>query len=206
MQLYYRSKSCSLAARIAVYECGLECEFVDATELLATEAFRAANPLAQIPLLVTACGKPLTELTAILVYLSDISSTSFVPAESLARARCLEWLSLFSAEFHPNFYLGFKPARFSEDHRVQDALAAHGRAKHDQLLRQFASRLGEGPYVLGAAFSAADAVLVLACLWSVGMGVDLVEYPRLHAWSAQVLRHPSVRRSFAEEGIPLPAA
>lgn len=206
MQMYYRPKSCSLAARIVLHECELACDFIDASELLHTPTFRALNPLGQIPALITSTGECITELTAVLTYVADVAGPGrLIPTQPLDKARCFEWLSIFSSEFHPNFYIAFKPHRFSESPELQRQLAAHGRDKHARIMQLFSARLGDGRYALGERFTAADAVLVVACLWSVGMGVDLTHYPRLQRWAYRALQRESVVRAFAEESIPIPA-
>src|SRR6185503_11952141 len=75
VKLYYAPLACSLAAHIACREAGLEFELVRVDlPTKRTEAggdLFAENPMGQVPTLVLAGGRILTENVAVLSYLAD---------------------------------------------------------------------------------------------------------------------------------------
>ena len=59
-----------------------------------------------------------------------------------------------------------------------------------------------GPYVLGEAFSLADAYLFVVCTWLKGDGVDIATYPKLQAFFDLMNDRPSVQRAREDGFLP----
>ncbi|MBW8902909.1 MAG: glutathione S-transferase N-terminal domain-containing protein, partial [Bradyrhizobium sp.] len=76
MDLYFSPLACSLATRIALYEAGVDANYLEVdpkTKVVQNDRsdFRAVNPLGLVPALRTDDGLVLTENAAILQYVAD---------------------------------------------------------------------------------------------------------------------------------------
>ena len=106
MELYVSPFACSFAARVAIYEAGLENEIrlraVDLkTHMLDNgQSYLAVHSVGQVPALLTREGRVLTENLAILLYIADMTKTaSLGPRDGYARYELLQWLSFISCVF-----------------------------------------------------------------------------------------------------------
>src|SRR5687767_3795884 len=98
LTLFYAPKACSLAPHILLEESGLpyRAELVDifAGEHLRPEYLKL-NPRGRVPALRLESGEILTEVTSLLFWISEqVPERGFMPASSVARARCIELASL----------------------------------------------------------------------------------------------------------------
>ena len=133
--LHYWPDSASLIVRLVLEELALphELRLIDrAAGALNSAAYRALNPLGQIPALETPDG-PMFETAAILLYLCDRHG-ALVPAPgSPARAAFLKWLFYTSSNIHPVLLQLFYPERTAgPDHA--GAVLAHARVRMAELL------------------------------------------------------------------------
>ena len=90
MKLYFSPLACSMATRIALYEFGVEAEYVQVnTKKKLTEAgedFRTINSLGLVPVLVTDESEVLTENAAVLQYVAEMHGPPEVQRGVFARA------------------------------------------------------------------------------------------------------------------------
>lgn len=198
MDLYFAPLACSLASRIALYEAGLDAQFIEvglaAKQLKSGADYRAINPKGQVPALKLETGEVLTEGPAILQYIADLAPTSRLapPAGTLERVRLQSWLSTIGSEIHKGiFYLLFNPAVPPEAKAFAKSQLP---AKYDQLNRHL-----EGRTWLQEDFSVADAYLVVTLGWANAIGVDLAPWPNLASYRDRALQRPAVAKAFAEE-------
>jgi len=207
MRLYFKRGACSLASRIVLAELGLSYDAVsvdtDAGRTVDGRDYRRINPKGYVPALEIEQGEILTENPAILQFLADrYPSAGLAPeAGSLGRARLQEWLNFISSELHKAFSPFFGV----------EALT------HDQTGRAYATlerRLGDverlladnRTYVLGDAFSVADAYLFVVLGWSGAAGVQLDAWPHASAYVERVAARPAVRLAAALDAGRLEAA
>jgi glutathione S-transferase len=202
MRLYYLPQACSFAARITVHELALDCEFVEATsEVRASSHFLQLAPLSKVPVLVTDGGEVITELTAVLSYLCALREGALLPRDPMAIARVYECISLFTTEMHRLFIQCHQPHRILPDEHLHARLKEEARHKLTTLLRIADTRLGAGPYVAGAEFSIADAMLTVVAAWAIELKFPIAELSNIQAWVPRILARPSVQKAFSEEGI-----
>lgn len=201
MMLYYKPGACSMAAHILLNEAGADYQ-LDKVDTAAgrTERggdFRAVNPRGYVPALKTADGAILTENAAILPFLEDtLAASAFAPAgDPLAQARRAEALSFLSSELHKAFAPFFSGRALSEAER-SSALAGLERRLGD-----LEAMLGDRAYLLGGAFSAADAYAFVLLSWTRVPGVALDAWPRLQAFFERVSQREAVQRALREEGL-----
>lgn len=201
MQLYYKPGACSLASHIVLEELGqpFDIERVD-TAAGTTETgadFTAINPKGYVPALQLDDGQVLSEGAAILQFLADRRpDAGLAPAAgTLARARLQEHLNYVASELHKAFGPFF--AAGSTEAEKADAETSVA-AKLDRV----EAVLADGrSYLLGDAFSVADAYLFVVASWARPSGIDLERWPKLRAYVTRVARRDAVRRAVRSEGL-----
>jgi len=159
------------------------------------------NPHLYVPALVLDDGQVLTEGVAVLQYLGDLRPASGLvpPAGSFQRVRLQQWLTFVSSELHKMY----SPWLFHSE--VGETAQSMARGIIARRLAWVETQLGQGAYLFGETFTAADAYLFTIVGWSKGAGVDLSPYPRLRAFQQRVSERPAVRRALHGHGMPVPA-
>ncbi|HSX56175.1 MAG TPA: glutathione binding-like protein [Sphingomonas sp.] len=204
MKLYFTPFACSLAARIAVEEAGLDAEFVQVLpgrKLPDGGDFTRVSPMGYVPALETRSGITLTEGPAVLQYLADNAEDGVLaPALfSEERYRMQLWLNFVSTEVHKAVFA----VLFAKDAGAVEKDAALGRvARPFEVL----SAHLEGREHLGAGFTVADAYLLSVLNWCETAGVDIAAWPVLLGYRTRLRTRPSVMRAMAAEMPLLKAA
>lgn len=197
MKLYFKPGACSLASHIVLRELGvdftLESVDTEAQQTASGHDYKTINPKGYVPALDNG-STVLTEGAAVLQYLAE--STPLAPqAGTLERVRLQEHLNYIASEIHKAFGPFFQ-ARTNESER---AAARHAVARHFDYMETL---LADGrAYLVGDGFTVADAYLFVVCTWSAAAGIDLKDWPALHALSARVGARPSVRAAMQAEGL-----
>ena len=170
MDLYFSPLSCSLASRIAIYEAGLEGETTFHHVTLSTKQYGEAaadywdvTTKGQVPALVARNGTLLTENAAVLQYLADLAARHAAGALT-DEPRALRAPAV--AELHQHRASQADLLRDLHAH-VSIASKAFARdtllpAKLDYLERVLRDR----PYLVGDAFTVADAFLLTVLNWA----------------------------------------
>ncbi len=200
MKLYYYPGACSLAPHIALREGGCAFELVK-TDILSKQTgeggdFLAVNPKGYVPALMLDDGDVVTEVVAVLLYLADLNpAAGLAPANGTReRIRLVEWLSFVTAELHKGFGPLFKPELTAE---ARKAALGSLSSRLDYLDSHLIGR----HYLLGDAFSIADAYAFTIINWSGLFAVDLSHWPAIQAFQARVSERPSVRAAMQAEGL-----
>ena len=199
MELYFSPFACSFAARVAIYEAGLENEIrlraVDLKTHMLDDgrSYLAIHSVGQVPALLTREGRLLTENLAILLYVADMAkAASLAPREGYARYELLQWLSFIGAELHMRV---FKALVSSTPNKGAQEAAIAAAPKR---LGYLESHLNYCNYLLPE-FSVADAALIAILNWARHIRMDLVPYPAIRSYCERQLTRPSVARAIAEE-------
>ncbi|MBY0423954.1 MAG: glutathione S-transferase, partial [Parvularculaceae bacterium] len=138
---------------------GLAHDYVKTGDLLGSEEARArlvaVNPIAQVPTLVLADGRVLTESAAITLHLADLTGCDdLVPAPNDAtRPAFLRWLVYLVANIYPTFTYGDVPSRFVTVEAAQQPFRAALDA-YEERLWGHVEAAAVGPWFLGDRFSA----------------------------------------------------
>jgi glutathione S-transferase len=200
MKLYYSRGACSLAPHIVAHEAGLQIELdkVD-TKTKTTQNggdLKQVNPNAYVPVLQLDDGEYLTEAAVVVQYLADLRPQSgLAPAQgTMARYRLMEWLGFISTELHKGYSPLFQPTT-PEEYKtlVRQKLALR--------LAYVESRLAGRQFLMGDAFSVADAYLFVIVNWSRATQVDLTAFPNLQAFQQRVAHRPAVQAAMKAEGL-----
>ena len=200
MKLYYSPGACSLAPHIVAVEAGipLQLEKVD-TKAKRTEAgadFWQINPKGYVPALELDSGEIMTEGPVISQYLADQKPASgLAPANgTLPRYRLQEILGYINSELHKSYSPLFKPD-------ISDAVR-NERKEYLQRRYQFVEDvLAKQPFLLGDAFTVADAYLFTVTNWARHVALDLSGFPALLAFQQRVAERPAVHAAMKAEGL-----
>ncbi len=206
MKLYYYPGACSLATHITLREAGVPftLERVDLVtkKTESGKDFTAINPKGYVPALQLDDGEVLTEGVALMQFIADQNpAAGLAPAAgTLERARLNGHLCFISTELHKAFSPLFRKTTSDADRQTTK----------DTLSRRFAfieQVLGDGrPYLMGDAFSIADAYLFVVANWAGPTGFGSLErWPHLSALMARVAQRPAVQAALKAEGL-IPAA
>lgn len=204
MKLYYATGTCSLSPHIVALEAGiaLELERVDIratphrTETGADFTARHAN--GYVPALELDDGSLLTEGAAMVQYLADLAPGARLapPAGTTERYRLQSWLNFIATELHKMY----SPWLFHPEYGAQAQEVARGKIA-ERLAYVDRHLATSGPYLLGDAFSAADAYLFTIVGWSAFAKVDLAPFPQLRDFLDRVGARPQVRAAMRAEGM-----
>lgn len=203
MKLYYSPGSCSLSPHIVAREAGLP---VEAQKVIfgpdssrtaeGGEDYYAINPLGYVPALRLDSGEVLTEGVAIVQYLADQAPQAhLMPSyQSADYYRALEWLTFISSELHK----GFSPLFRKDLPEGEKARVVERIGKRLAYLNEY---LAGQEYLVGGAFSVADAYCFTILRWHPRADIDLAAYPNIAAYYARIMARPAVAAAMREQGL-----
>ncbi|SDZ03981.1 glutathione transferase GstA [Pseudomonas sp. NFIX28] len=198
MNLYFSPDACSLAPHIVLRELALPFKLIRVDNRNKTTAdgadFLAINPKGYVAALELDDGQVLTEGPAILQYLADLKpQAGLAPANgSWQRSRLQEMLNFISSEVHGG--LGWL---FNSELPV--AAQALIRQKLFKRLALLEGTLQQQEYLLGEAFSVADAYLFTVLRWTAGFAIELEQWPALSRLQARIAQRQAVQAALAAE-------
>lgn len=200
MKLYYSPGACSLASHIALKETGLPFEAIKvdgrAKKAANGEDYWQVTAKGYVPALRLDDGSVLTEGTAILPYIGDRAPASgLAPAAgTIERYRVHEWLGYINSEVHKGFGPFFTPGTSDE----AKATAKTNLGKRFDFVQQ---ALEGREFLVGNAFTVADAYLFTVLGWTRIVGIDLGGWPVLKEWHAKIAHRPAVQAAMRAEGL-----
>jgi glutathione S-transferase len=199
MDLYFSPLACSLATRIALYEAGVEANYLEVdpkTKVVQKDGsdFRAVNPLGLVPTLRTDDGTVLTENAAILQYVADRFPNAGISANSAEeRSRLHQWLCFIGTELHKSL---FTPLL---DPKAPAEVKAYTLQKNLSRLDHVNTHLQGREFLLDH-FSVADAYLTTVLNWTQAIpAIDLAKWPAIKAYFDRNRQRPSVVKAMTEE-------
>ena len=208
LMLYFSPGACSRVTLIALEEAGAA--YVTRPVGLArgendAPAYRALNPKGKVPLLRTPHGL-LSENVAILGYLAERHpEAGLLPAgDAWARAQALSVLAWCASGLHPLIFRARRPQRVCDLPEALPRVQALAKVELAQQLAIAETRLQAMAWLLGNAWSVADAYLFWIWGRAVDVGIEAREFPALTAHSACVLDRPATRRALARESATNP--
>jgi len=200
MKLYFSPGACSLAPHIVLNEAGLPFTLVKANlkahQLEDGSDYYPINSKGQVPLLELDNGDRLSEGPAITQYIADqVPAKKLAPANgSMERYRVQEWLNFVTSELHKGIGGLFNPA-------MNDDGKAVIRARATSKLQWVDERLEGKQYLMGDAFTIADAYLFTVTNWTGHTGIDISGMKNLSAFQARMAARPAVQAALKAEGL-----
>ncbi|NOD48871.1 MULTISPECIES: glutathione S-transferase family protein [unclassified Ruegeria] len=196
MQLYYAPRTISVAVAIALEEAGLEYEVIKldfAGGEQTKPAYRQINPKGRVPALVVD-GGILTETGALLEYVAaQAPAAGLVPADPVMAARMREVMFYLASTMHVNHAHKMRGARWADKKPSWKDMKDKVPQTMTASCEYICSNGLRGPFVLGEAFSLADAYLYVVCSWLEGDGVDVTAFPKILAFREAMEARPSVQ-------------
>ncbi len=147
-----------------------------------TQEFLKLNDAGQVPVVAFDDGRTLAQSNAIIRYLAR--GSALIPTDAFAAAKMDEWLfweqyshetAIAVLRFH-KFYLK------KHDEQIDPALPANCA----KVLALMNSHLEGRKYFVSAKLSLADIALVAYTRFSHQAGIDLGQYPNVHAWVRRI--------------------
>jgi glutathione S-transferase len=166
-------------------------------------AYLRLNPGGVVPTLLID-DAPYIESGALLMTLATRHpEAGLAPAEnSASRAAWYQWIVYMANALQPAFRLWFYPADISDDASTQAILKAATRRKIESIWTRIDAHLRtEGPYLLGAKFSAVDLMLIMLMRWSRNMPTPSTEWETLNQYAARMKSRPSWKRMREAESL-----
>lgn len=211
LQLYFGPGACSFVPHVLLEASGVAYEPImvklHKQEHLA-EAFRAINPLAQVPVLVEG-GQTITQIIAICCHLDALlPEQQFLPREPRARTRVLETLAWMNGTVHPTFAHMFMPFKFTDNPAIHGDLKRHAQAAYRGHLAKLEELVvakntrGEA-FLGGAHLGPLDPYAMTLFRWGGMSGIDPAACPALGAYLQRLAELPAVARAMARERITL---
>lgn len=200
MKLYYSPGACSLAPHIVLLEAGytFDLEKVDIPNKKTASGadYWQINPKGYVPTLQLDDGSILTEVGVIIQYLADQKpSAGLAPAAgTMARYRLMEWINFVSTEVHKSIGALFNPMMTPEMKLVQKAYI-------ERRLNALEKMIAGKQYLMGDAFSVADAYLFNVLRWTGFHKIDLAALPNIQAFFNRVQERPQVQAALRAEGL-----
>ncbi|MGE3295566.1 MAG: glutathione S-transferase family protein [Geminicoccaceae bacterium] len=170
--------------------------------------YLAINPMAQVPALRLPDGTVITETGAMLMHLCDTHpGHGLLPVPGTAqRAVANRWLFWLATGLYESDLRYYYAERYTADAAGAAGVKAAALARMDRLLAMAEDLLGEGPFALGAEFSAVDLYLFMLSLWHPARFEVLDRHPKLAALLRAVRRRPAVDRIWADNHPPAESA
>lgn len=196
LKLYYAPGTCAQAVRIALHEANVPHEAVRvdfASGEQRSPAYLAINPKGRVPALVTEHGV-LSETPALLMYVAQrFPEARLAPTDPFALARMQELHSYLASTVHVAHAHRPRASRWADEPEAQ---AAMQRKVPTNMAECFGvierHHLGDGPWVLGEQYTVADGYLYTVAGWLKGDGVDIAQFPKVHAHFQRMGARPAV--------------
>jgi glutathione S-transferase len=208
LTLHYYPGNASLTPHFLLREIGapFDLSLVDRTAgAQRSEAYLRLNPNGRIPTLVDG-DLVVYETAAIVLHLVDrFPAAGLAPSVgSPERALFYRWIAHLSSTVQPEM----RPYFYPEQHVTDPAHAADVKRTAErrlcEMFDRIAALLGEGPFLLGERYSAADPYLLMLVRWTRAMTRPARELPNLARHAERVLAREAVRRTFEVEGLGAP--
>jgi glutathione S-transferase len=208
MALYYYPGNASLLPHMALREAGapFELRLVDRTKnAQASAEYLALNPNGRIPTLIDG-DLVLFEAAAITLHIADRFPEAGLapPLGATGRGHFYKWMIHLTNTPQAEYRAWFYPWEFVADRAASETAKQAAGARLGQMFEIIAAQLGDGPWLLGEQFSAADLFLTMLVRWGRGLPRPPRDIPALGAHTARVLARPAVQATFAAEGLKPP--
>jgi glutathione S-transferase len=198
-KLYYALGSASMGVRVLLEEIGASYELIETTidmDKPRPAEQLALNPNGWVPVLIWD-SRAMYECAAITIFLCDRHpEANLAPAvHEDDRGRFLQTLVYFSSSVQNAFQLDYYPDRFADTPADEPSAQRRGIRRLRETWQVIDDQIGEGKWILGERFSAADIYLFMLTTWlrpSRGQP-STHEFPNVKRIADAVVQRPSVQ-------------
>jgi glutathione S-transferase len=206
--LYYYPGNASLLPHMVLRELGapFELRLVDRTQDAQKSVdYLRLNPNGHIPVLVDG-ELVLFETAAIVLHLVDLHpEAGLAPRPGTPeRAQFYKWMVHLTNTPQAEYRAWFYPWQHVVDRAMHESVKQAAGLRLDRMFKVIADQLGEGPWLLGQRFSAADLFLFMLVRWGRQMPHPPRKLPQLAAHASRVLERSAVQATLEAEGLKPP--
>lgn len=206
--LHYYPGNASLLPHILLHEIGAkhELRLVDrAQDAQRSTEYLKLNPHGRIPVLQDG-NLVLYETAAIALHLTDRHPDAGLapPPGDPLRPHFYKWMVHLTNTPQAEYRAWFYPEEHVDDPDTAPSVKRAAGSRLGGMFDRIARELGQGPWLLGDRYSAADAFLLMLIRWGRAMPRPPREVPGLQAFADRVLARPAVQAAFAAEGLAAP--
>lgn len=168
--------------------------------------FLRYNPSGFVPTLVLEDGTSITEMPAVLTYISSLVPDRHMMGHAgLEAAKVYEWIAFVQgALLEYGFAAVFRPERAlppDATKEMRDVVTGKGHKKILSCFELIEGRLDGSGYAVGGRLTAVDMLVLPSWQWATMMELDLTKYPKLRGVVAKALELDSVQTVLKIEGI-----
>ena len=206
--LHYYPGNASLTPHVLLREAGapFELALVDrAVDAQRSAEYLRLNPNGRIPTLVDS-ETVVYETAAIVLYLVDrFPEAQLAPAVGTPeRALFYRHIGYLSCTVQPEMRPYFYPEQHVGDAAHATDVKETAERRLAEMFERIDAQLGDGPFVLGRRYSAADPYLLMLVRWTRAMKRPARLLPNIARHAERVLAREAVRRTFEEERLSAP--
>lgn len=201
-KLYYAPHSAAAGVRVLLEEIGMSYELIETTTDRSKPRppeHMALNPNGWVPVLLWE-DNAMYECAAITIFLCDRHlEAKLAPAlDAPERGRFLQTLVYFSNSVQNAFQLCYYPDRFADVPESEDSARARGIRRLRETWAIIDKQIGDGEWILGDTFSAADIYLYMLTTWlKPDLGhPQMDEFSNVKRIADKVALRPSVQKVY----------
>lgn len=197
IRLYHAPRTRSVRVRWLLEELGLPYELVTREYQRQGQPFAQDTPFGKFPSLEDD-GTVMIESGAIVEHLLERYGAGRLGprAGDPLRPRFLQWLYFAEATLLPPLLDVLRHTLIKPEAERIPAVVEDGRARAGKTLDVLERELGDGPYLLGEEFTAADIMMAYGLQWAEHFGL-LEGRPRLAAYLRRIVSRPAAQRALA---------
>jgi glutathione S-transferase len=171
-------------------------EVAKSPDAKAPEWYYDVNPRGEVPTLELPNGSVMTESAAIMIYLADTHQEAVMSPDlgTAERAQYLRWMIYLATTAYNSDLRMYYSERYSTDVTHAEAIKAKAIIDLARDFEVFVNELGEGPFILGDAISAADIYAAMILSWSNDVEGLFVRHPKLQRLYEAVVANRKVRK------------
>ena len=193
--LYGYKSSGSVAVEATLTLIGAPYRLIDAAlwgDAEAQDRARAANPLGQIPALITPSGELMTESAAILIWLADSHPEAALSPtlDATERPAFLRWMAYVAAEIYALYWVRDDLSRLAADEAHQAVIDQRTRERISFCWRMMDTQITPGRFLVGETLSVLDLYVAVVSRWKPGRARFYEEAPKLAEVVRRVDDHP----------------
>jgi GST-like protein len=205
-KLYGAKGSGSMIVEAAFGRARLPVEFVDLAfddVGWGSRSLAPLNPLGQVPTLVMPDGSIMTESAAIVLHIAERApQANLVPAlDHPQHTAFLRWLVFLVSPVYSTFTYGDVPKRWVAGDEAAAMALRTSTDEHRNLLWRYVEARIDGPWFLGATWSALDLYMWTMTFWRPGRDWFKAECPKLHAIGVAMDADPVCKAVAARNGF-----
>ncbi len=205
--LYARPGSGSAAVEALLCEVGAEFRVDDVARMengSVPTSYLKINPRGEVPALRLPDDSVMTESAAMMIYVADLfPKAGLAPAiDASTRGTYLRWMLYFASAVYMADLRYFHPDRYSTDRSHADCIKAKAKDHMDCDFAIFAEALGQGPFILGEVFSAADIYAAMLLGWAPELDALFGRHPNLKSYYNAVAQRTKIAPVWARNEMP----